>query len=232
MGFFPGCGAPMVDFVSLEERLAAYAHATSEPSTGRAEWWFLFAGLAFGAIAAMISTFVHDPAGQWISAIFVVLELIAFLVAAVYTLRSAWRTFHEPDATYAHELDRDYLLFREIVVWLRSLPAADTARRLRYLRDRRSSLVFRSGLFSGGVDRLGVLPVLALLYVQLKDWSFGDWQSLGKVHLLGGLLLLGLAVFYFVSWWAIRIRLRFDGYEALLAEAVAEPASVVEDASG
>jgi hypothetical protein len=65
--------------------------------------------------------------------------------------------------------------------------------------------------------------LLALLYLQLKDWPFGDWKGLfDHVHLVGGLLLWILLIAYCVAWWAARTKGRFDVYEALLAEAGVE----------
>jgi hypothetical protein len=67
--------------------------------------------------------------------------------------------------------------------------------------------------------------LLALLYLQLKDWSFGDWKGLlDHVHLVGGLLLWILLIAYCIAWWAARTKGRLDFYEVLLMEA-----GVVED---
>jgi hypothetical protein len=81
-------------------------------------------------------------------------------------------------------------------------------------------MTFRLGLLTGGVERLGVLPVLIALYFQFKDWKFGYWQALGQVNLAGGLLLWALLLLYLGGWWLIRLKLRLDTYEMLLAEAV------------
>jgi len=62
----------------------------------------------------------------------------------------------------------------------------------------------------------GGLVVLAILYVQFKDWRFGDWQALGQIHALGGLLLWALFLIYLLSWWAVGLGTRWEAYEALL----------------
>jgi len=83
-------------------------------------------------------------------------------------------------------LDADYVGYRQLVDWLCSFPPQEVARRQRYLRDRKATLGYRLGLFTGGMERLGVLPVLVVLYLQFKDWGFGDWESaLGAASHMG-----------------------------------------------
>lgn len=110
--------------------------------------------------------------------------------------------------------------YRRFVEWLHAYGPDELSRKLQYIRDRRSSMTFRLGLLTGGVERLGVLPVLIALYFQFKDWRFGDWQALGQVNLAGGLLLWALLLLYLGGWWLIRLKLRLDTYEMLLTEAI------------
>lgn len=49
------------------------------------------------------------------------------------------------------------------------------------MRDRRTNMHDRLGLFTGGMEKLGFMPVLLALYLQLKDWRFGDWTVLSKI---------------------------------------------------
>lgn len=77
------------------------------------------------------------------------------------------------------------------------------------------------GLFSGGMERLGFVPVLALLYVQFKDWKLGDWGAFAKINAVGAVLLWGLLLSYLASWWGVSRKTRVDPYESLLREALA-----------
>lgn len=137
-------------------------------------------------------------------------------------VRREWRTFHRRHDKLSRELDRDYDQWRELVTAMRRFPRAELARRLRYLSTRKSSLAYRMGLVTGSVQRLGILPLLAILYVQFKDWRFGDWQAFGQVHMLGGLLLWALFLTYLLSWWAVGLGTRWDAYEVLLIEATCD----------
>lgn len=148
-----------------------------------------------------------------------VLLLIALAIGMVCFARREWRTFYRRHDKLSRELDHDYDQWRKLVVEMRTFPMDELARRLRYLSGRKSSLVYRMGLFTGSVQRLGILPLLAILYVQFKDWRFGDWQAFGQVHMVGGLLLWALFLAYLLSWWLVGLGTRWDTYEALLVEA-------------
>ncbi|MCT8358620.1 hypothetical protein NLA05_20535 [Xanthomonas citri pv. anacardii] len=77
----------------------------------------------------------------------------------------------------------------------------------------------RLGLFTGGIEKLGFMPVLLALYLQLKDWRFGDWTVLSKITLIQGVLAFTLLFAFAMSWHLIRLRIRVQSYEQLLAEA-------------
>lgn len=131
-------------------------------------------------------------------------------------------TFYRRHGKSSRELDLDYDQRRDSVVAMRRFPQNELARRLRYLATRKSSLAYRMGILTGSVQRLGILPLLAILYVQFKDWRFGDWQAIGQVHMVGGLLLWALFLAYLLSWWLVGMGTRWDAYEALLIEATCD----------
>jgi len=184
--------------------------------------------LAFGT--AMVSwiplllaiQFLKSRAAVFVLGVCTVLLLIALAIGVVYFVRREWRTFYRRHDKLSRELDHDYDQWRELVVAMRSFPRAELARRLRYLSARKSSLAYRMGLFTGSVQRLGILPLLAILYLQFKDWRFGDWQALGQVHMVGGLLLWMLFLAYLISWWLVGLGTRWDAYEVLLIEATSD----------
>jgi hypothetical protein len=149
------------------------------------------------------------------------LELIALAAVLTIAFLDARRTFVRHGQQYSRELDTDYVGYRQLVDWLCSFPPQEIARRQRYLRDRKATLGYRLGLFTGGMERLGVLPVLVVLYLQFKDWGFGDWHALGQIHLIGALLLWALLLVYLIAWFLVGVKSRIDIYDALLSEAMA-----------
>jgi hypothetical protein len=141
-------------------------------------------------------------------------------------VRREWRSLRQPHAEFALELDRTYKHYHRLVACLREYPHTELKRHHRYIKRRVASLAYNTGLFSGSMERLGIVPVLGVLYLQFKDWKFGDWTSLwGSVHIVGGLLLWALLLAYLASWWLIRLRSRLEAYEALLTEALEEDAA-------
>jgi hypothetical protein len=216
-------GTPMTNepltYALIEKKIDQYVKDVGDEKPGILE------RLAFGT--AMVSwmplllatQFVKSRTAVLILVACTVLLLIALGVGVVCVVRREWRTFHRRHDKLSRELDRDYDQWREMVSAMRYFPTAELARRLRYLSTRKSSLSYRMGLVTGSVQRLGILPLLAVLYVQFKDWRFGDWAAFGQVHIVGGLLLWALFLTYLLSWWAVGLSTRWDVYEALLIEA-------------
>ncbi|MBC3972619.1 hypothetical protein H8S50_10745, partial [Xanthomonas translucens pv. undulosa] len=102
---------------------------------------------------------------------------------------------------------------------LRAFPLEHRRQRETFIRDRRTNMHERLGLFTGGMERLGVMPVLLALYLQFKDWRWGDWSALGKITAVQSVLAFLLLFSYALSWHLIRLRVRVQTYEQLLVEA-------------
>ncbi|KRE86733.1 hypothetical protein ASG75_00685 [Rhodanobacter sp. Soil772] len=219
-------GTPMTNesltYALIEKKIDQYVKDVGDDKPGIVE------RLAFGTTMVswmpllLATQFAKSQVAVIVLAACTVLPLIALGVSMVCFVRREWRTFHRKHDKLSRELDRDYDQWRELVAAVRRFPRAELARRLRYLSTRKSSLVYRLGLVTGSVQRLGILPLLAILYVQFKDWRFGDWQAFGQVHMLGGLLLWALFLTYLLSWWAVGLGTRWDAYEALLIEATCD----------
>lgn len=209
-------------YALIEKKIDQYAKDVGDDKPGIVE------RLAFGVamvswLPLMLATqFAKSRVALLCLGICTVLLLIAILIGVACFVRREWRTFYRRHEKLTRELDRDYEQWRGLVIAMRGFPQAELARRLRYLTTRKSSLVYRLGLVAGSVQRLGILPLLAILYVQFKDWRFGDWQAFGQVHMLGGLLLWALFLTYLLSWWAVGLGTRWDAYEALLIEATCD----------
>jgi hypothetical protein len=211
-------------FLLLDEQVSHYLKDTDAGGqSGWLERWSLVVGCAAtGAGLVFAKVFSDKLALVLVSGAFA-LEIIGLGVGLACVVRREWQGFRQAHARLAHELDRSYGHFCRLVAALRRYPRVELRSHLRYLRGRKAAFAYRTSLLAGGMERLGVLPILAVLYVQLKDWRFGDWVSLwSNVHLVGGLLLWALLLVYLLSWWMIRLRGRLDLYEEILTEALAE----------
>jgi hypothetical protein len=70
---------------------------------------------------------------------------------------------------FAHVLDREFVMYRDLVSWLQNHGVADLRAHLAYVRGRRDMMRRKLGLITGGSERLGVLPLLVALYLQARD---------------------------------------------------------------
>ena len=225
--------ATPLSFALLDEKVSRYVEATtSDERAGKWERWSMVAGFASGGAGFLLTKIVTGRQALVLLSIALVMELIGLGVWLVLSMRREWRDFKMPHAQYARELDESYTSYRELACELNLFPQVELQRLLRYLKARRNSLAYGTGLLSGNVERLGLLPVLAMLYVQFKDWTFGDWTSLWSgVHLVGGSLLWALVLVYLGSWWLVRLRMRLDVYQAFLEEALEEAAACDQGAA-
>ncbi len=225
--------ATPLSFALLDEKVSRYVGATtSDERAGKWERWSMVAGFASGGAGFLLTKMVMGRPALVLLSIALVMELIGLGVWLVLRMRREWRDFKMPHAQYARELDQSYTSYRELALELNAFPQVELQRLLRYLKARRNSLAYSTGLLSGNLDRLGLLPVLAMLYVQFKDWTFGDWTSLwSSVHLVGGSLLWAIFLVYLGSWWLVRLRMRLDVYQAFLEEALEEAAVCAQGAA-
>ncbi len=209
-------------FEQLDAKVDEYVKETEDAPPGKVERWAFAFGLFAAGAASLGGVLVGGHTGVVIVRIGLILELAGLGISLIAFLCRNWSSFRDSKRNYAKELDHDYGEYFRFVEWLRGYDAAELSRKLQYVRDRKSSMTFRLGLLTGGIERLGVLPVLVALYFQFKDWEFGDWQAFGQVNLAGGLLLWALLLLYLGGWWLIRLRLRLDTYEMLISEAIRE----------
>ena len=209
-----------LSFEYLDEQIEQYRIKTNRDIPGKWERSMFALGAFSGGAGAAIGTLLANSLGLAIIRAAFIAECVFFLVCLILLVRRNWRTFVRARRTYSQELDQDYSVFRSYVAWLRRFSHEEIRRRLRYVELRRNSMVYRMGLFTGGMEKLGVVPVLIVLYLQFKDWRFADWEALSKVNMVGGLLLWGLLLGYLLSWYLVGLKSRLDIYEALMREAV------------
>lgn len=212
--------APLLTFELLSTKVEPYIALTTDEPAGSLERWLFAIGLFAGGAGALIATWVGGRTGGWIILFALVIELIGLLGSVVLQVRRNWASFRHAHKSFAKELDGDYGLLDRLLVDIGRYPVSVLERMQRFVAHRRNSMAYRLSLFTGGIERLGVLPVIGGVYLQFKDWEFGDWQAIGNsLHLVGGLLLWMLLLIYLAGWHLIRLRVRLDLYEFLLDEA-------------
>jgi hypothetical protein len=214
--------SPPFSFVWLEKRIAECNQDIGDTVMTPLERYAVIGVIAIGGLSILAYLLLRNRLGLQIMQAGALLQwtlVLAFLIRMSY---HGWRAYKRQYMDIATELDSFYVRYQHLIDDLRTYPAAEIDKHMRYIRDRKTALIYRHVLLSGGMEKIGILPLLALLYLQLKDWSFGDWKGLlDHVHLVGGLLLWILLIAYCIAWWAARTKGRLDVYEALLAEALA-----------
>lgn len=206
-------------FQQLDEQVDAYIKITEDAPPSAVERWSFAIALFAAGFALLIGNIADGPIASYATWIGLAVEILAFAVFLIRFIKRNWKIFRQSRRSYAIDLDGDYGEFLKFVNWLKTFCPVELSQKLRYVRGRKNSMIYRLGLLTGGVERLGVLPVLVALYLQFKDWEFGDWESIGQINVVGGSLLWILLLLYAAGWWLIGLKTRLDTYETLLAEA-------------
>lgn len=212
-----------MDFRELENRTAQLRFGQPTQEQENALPWMLASSL-MGAGLVIIGKLLPNDWGAWLVLLGVLLEVGATLVIA---MRSAWRertSFRTAKADFAAELQRDYSDYGQLLQWVLQHPREDLENRLRFLRMRLSAMETRLALMSGSIERLGILPVLAALYLQVRDWNISMTQiSWTEVSWPSTLLAFFILAIYAASLLAVRLKLRLGLYEKILQDALALP---------
>lgn len=118
-------------------------------------------------------------------------------------------------AEQVSQLDHDMPLFRTIIMWLSERPTAALEEHQRMARLALAQMSAKIGMFTGGLERLGVLPVLVSAWLFFRHGD--DLLAMPAWQLILG---FGLIVFYFAMMVANLKRIRLQLYESLLSEAL------------
>lgn len=215
-------------FELMCEKLDEFDASRKGAQPGHWERWSFVVGLLGAGLGMLLGVLWGGHLGLLAATIGLAIELLGLSLSLVFMVRREWHSFRYAQRSYARELDKDFLKYQTYVSDLRVFPKVDREMRLRYIIDRRKIFQHRLGLFSGGLERLGVLPVSIALYFQFKDWEWGDWGMLAEVNLVQGLLIWALVLAYAASWHLIRLYARTEAYESLLTEASRQDEEFIE----
>lgn len=177
-----------------------------------------------GGIAALVSLipFVlvrFMPPSEWMitwAQLSFSVFLLALLPGIVRSYGVLGWTLWTWRADQVSQLDHDLPQFRTILTWLSEHPATALQEHQRMARIALSRLSAKIGLLTGGLERLGVLPVLVSACLFLRNWD--ELMDMPHWQLVIG---FGLILLYFVTMIANLMRIRLQLYESLLTEALA-----------
>ncbi|MET7142226.1 hypothetical protein M3S04_09790 [Xanthomonas sp. PPL139] len=211
--------AHALSFPWLAEVMSHYSQVTEQNRAGPVERWSFITGLLGAGFGMLFGTLLDGKAGFVCAAAGVTIELIGFAIAAILQIKRELPGIRHPHAKHAEQMEQELFQYQDIVKALRAFPLEQRRQRETFMRDRRTNMHERLGLFTGGMEKLGIMPVLLALYLQFKDWRWGDWSVLSKITIMQSVLAFLLLFAYALSWHLIRLRVRVQTYEQLLAEA-------------
>jgi hypothetical protein len=214
----------VLTFGWLHRRVQHYVSVTKGPTPSEFERWSFWVGIGSAGLGLIVgATWNH-----WLSAEAAILlvkgllatEVAGLLVFLVLMLRRELPQFTRSRQIHASEMDGDFGRWQELVEELRQFSPAHRAARLRFVQRLRANMDNRMGVVFGGTQRLGVFPLLIALYLQFRNWKWGDWAAAFDVNLVSGLLIWAMLLLYAAGWLLIGLRTRLDAYENLLQESL------------
>jgi hypothetical protein len=213
-----------LSFSWLHEKVAAYVDRSRYPKPSRVERisvWVAVGAAGVGLLVAALSPRAIAPqlAVMVLSGCLAV-ELAGFALHLILMAKRELPQLIKPRLAHAAEMDVDFAYWRHLVDELRGFPRVQTEEMLRFASALRDRMNERMGLVYGGFQRLGIFPVLIALYLQFRNWKWGDWASAFDVNLVAGLLIWMMVLLYAAGWLLIGLRTRLDTYVSLLETAV------------
>jgi hypothetical protein len=133
-------------------------------------------GIILGLLPSLLATFMTPQ--MWMVWVAQFGLATAILGCAPEFFRSLWvvaRGTYRWRLDQVTQLDHDLVQFRTLIAWLRRFPTAVLLEHLRFAHRVRTRLSMKIGLLSGGLDKLGVVPVLIALGIQVK--ALADWGA-------------------------------------------------------
>lgn len=207
----------VLTFVSLDARIAALPEHPSHQimPTRRVRW-----GNALVAISGTLGLLLgkipsHAPWVAFAMLALLAIEVGGLIVVITAQLPSFKLTFAHQRREYAETLDFDMPYHHGLIAWLRSFPQGHLTVMSTFASHRLERFRSKLPLMTGGIEKLGALPVLAALVVQFKDMQWPPHPSWMQIALFAGLMF-----FYWLCMLMLSQRFRLELYDALLKKAL------------
>lgn len=115
----------------------------------------------------------------------------------------------------AEQLDHDFAEWHRLCEWLATHSRAQLERHLRWLQIGHTRLTAKLNFLAGGIERLGILPVLVALAIQARVAA--EVPDIPKWQLILGLFA---GITYLIALVGSLMRLRMQLYEMAVTEAL------------
>ncbi|MGO4504872.1 MULTISPECIES: hypothetical protein [unclassified Dyella] len=204
-------------FSALNERIDALPdHESLAIAPTRRQRWGFILGFSAGFIGLIAGKAMPDSTWTVVfTATMLTIEVVALAVALIP--RRPWRIpgFAKERRQFAEQLDFDQHHYDRLVAWIRAFPRARIEAMGEYASRRHELLKDKYPLLSGGLEKLGALPVVAALYLQFKDLHWPPHPTWPE-------LILGFALvsLYWASLLVASVRFRAQLFVTLLTRAM------------
>jgi hypothetical protein len=211
--------SPRLTFAALDARIEALPESPKDKAIfpKKAKWGFAAAavGALFGLLCVKLlpGNAIYTAVLAYIG---LAIEIIGAVVAAISQIPKRWPTFANERRDSAEELDFDMPYHLALVEWLRSFPLDQRQTLSEFVSYRHERMKEKLPMLTGGIEKLGALPIVIALYLQFKDMHWPPHPSWVEIVLIF-VLVLG----YWLSVLQISVRLRLQLYEMLLRKALA-----------
>lgn len=142
--------------------------------------------------------------------------LVCFLPHLLWSLVEMYRHFRQGVTGFFNRFDHDLPLLRSEVRWLADQPEAELRQCLAEARFHRAQLEEKLRLLLGGMERLGILPLVVAVAL-----AVANGQMPRAVPMWSWALGVFGALLWAIGWAAARFRLRLNLIAHLLEQALA-----------
>jgi hypothetical protein len=204
-------------FAALDKRIEEQPeHPSYQIAPNRRAIW----GNGIGFVSAMLALTISKtlPDNRWALATIIVLlviELTAFILAWTAQLPGLNLRPSKERREFAEILDFDMPHHEELIAWLKSFPRERLQAMSDFASLRVDRLRSKLPILTGGLDKLGALPILAALIIQFKDMHWPPQPSWTELFLFVVLMLV-----YWLSMLQVGLRFRLELYDVLLKKAL------------
>jgi hypothetical protein len=210
--------SPKLTFAALDARIEALPEYPPDQTIfpKKAQWGFAM-GVIGGLFALLCVKLLPSNAiyTTVLVAIGVVVETIGVILAAFSQKPKKWPTFANERRDFAERLDFNLPDHLALVEWLRTFPLDQRETLSEFISYRHDRMKEKLPMLTGSIEKLGALPIVIALYLQLKNMHWPPHPSWLEIFLIV-VLVLG----YWLSMMQISVRLRLQLYETLLGKAL------------
>lgn len=207
-------------FSALERRIEQIPEYPSNrvPPSRRARW-----GNGIGIAATLLALVLGKilPATLMsviVTSVILAVEIIAFAIAWTAELPTLNLRPSRERRDFAETLDFDMPHHLELIAWLQGFPRERLEQLNTYSAHRLERMRSKLPLLTGSIEKLGVLPLVAGLILQLKDLH---WPL--QLHWPQIVLIAFLMLCYWTGMLQLSLRFRLELYDTLLKRALADP---------